>query len=99
MVANPELGGTWLLLIPIKRSQLRQLGHLFPLSPRHLPREVFPTCPTGRMPQDRPRICWRDYVSQLAWACLSILSEELEDASVEREVWESLLRLIPLYPR
>ncbi|KAI3364590.1 hypothetical protein L3Q82_011375 [Scortum barcoo] len=44
-------------------------------------REVFQACPTGRRPQGRPRTCWRDYVSQLAWEHLGIPLEELEEVS------------------
>ncbi|KAI3359841.1 hypothetical protein L3Q82_014189, partial [Scortum barcoo] len=38
--------------------------------------EVFPgmACPTGRRPRGRrPRICWRDYASRLAWERLGSL--------------------------
>ncbi|KAK3538287.1 hypothetical protein QTP70_034769 [Hemibagrus guttatus] len=36
-------------------------------------------CPTGKRPQGRPRTRWRDYVSQLAWECLRVPPEELEE--------------------
>ena len=35
-------------------------------------------------------------VSRLAWECLGILPEELEEVSGEREIWMSLLRQLPL---
>ncbi len=38
---------------------------------------------------------WRDYVSRLAWERLGVPPEELEEVSREREVWASLLRLLP----
>ncbi|KAI3370457.1 hypothetical protein L3Q82_025220 [Scortum barcoo] len=38
----------------------------------------------------------RNYVSQLAWESLGIPPEELEEVSGVREVWSSLLRLLPL---
>ena len=44
------------------------------------------------------RTRWSDYVAQLAWECLGILPEELEEVSGEREVWVSLLRQLPLRP-
>ncbi|KAI3356523.1 hypothetical protein L3Q82_017730 [Scortum barcoo] len=69
-----------------------------PWAPR-LPREVFQACPTGRRrPRGRPRTRWRDYVSRLAWERLGIPPEELEEVSGVREVWASLLRLLPPRP-
>ncbi|KAI3361009.1 hypothetical protein L3Q82_012904, partial [Scortum barcoo] len=47
----------------------------------------------------RPRTRWRDYVSRLepgnAWERLGVPPEELEEVSGVREVWASLLRLLP----
>uniref|UniRef100_A0A3B3ZRT3 Uncharacterized protein n=1 Tax=Periophthalmus magnuspinnatus TaxID=409849 RepID=A0A3B3ZRT3_9GOBI len=60
------------------------------MPPGRLPREVFWACPTGRRSWGRPRTCWRDYVSQLAWERLGVPPEELEDMSGVRDVWESL---------
>ncbi|KAL1274594.1 hypothetical protein QQF64_027408 [Cirrhinus molitorella] len=65
------------------------------MPPGRLPMEVFRACPTRRRPRGRPRTRWRDYVSQLAWQCLGVPPGELEDVSGEREVWSSLLRLLP----
>uniref|UniRef100_A0AAY5KR82 Reverse transcriptase domain-containing protein n=1 Tax=Esox lucius TaxID=8010 RepID=A0AAY5KR82_ESOLU len=86
------------LLLHIKRGQLRWLGHLFQMPPERLPGNVFWSRPTGRRPRGRPRTRWRDYVSRLAWECLGVPLEELEEVSREREVWASLLRLLPLQP-
>ncbi|KAI3359086.1 hypothetical protein L3Q82_002581 [Scortum barcoo] len=95
-VTREELGVEPLLL-HIERSQLRWLGHLFWMPPGRLPREVFQACPTRRRPgEDRTR--WRDYVSQLAWERLGVPPEELEEVSGVREVWASLLRLLPPRP-
>ncbi|KAI3371761.1 hypothetical protein L3Q82_024310 [Scortum barcoo] len=93
-VTREELGVEPLLL-RIERSQLRWLGHLFRMPPGRLPREVFQACPTGRRPRGRPRTRWRDYVSRLAWERLGVPLEELEEVSGVREVWASLLRLLP----
>ncbi|KAK3553774.1 hypothetical protein QTP70_009300 [Hemibagrus guttatus] len=49
----------------------------------------------GHLPRGRARTRWRDYVSRLAWECLGVPPEELEEVSGEREVWASLLRLLP----
>ncbi|KAJ0009346.1 hypothetical protein NQD34_001048 [Periophthalmus magnuspinnatus] len=95
-VTQEELGVEPLLL-HVERSQLRWLGHLLRMPPGRLPREVFWACPTGRRPRGRPRTRWRDYVS-LAWERLGVPPEELEDVSGVREVWESLLRLLPPRP-
>ena len=86
------------LLLHIERGQLRWLGHLFRMPPGRLPGEVFRARPTGRRPRGRPRTRWRDYVSRLAWERLGVPPEELEEVSREREVWASLLRLLPPRP-
>ncbi|KAK3575585.1 hypothetical protein QTP86_030518 [Hemibagrus guttatus] len=96
-VTREELGVEPLLL-HIERGQLRWLGHLFRMPPGRLPGEVFRACPTGKRPQGRPRTRWRDYVSRLAWERLGVPPEELEEVSGEREVWASLLRLLPPRP-
>ncbi|KAI3365316.1 hypothetical protein L3Q82_010406, partial [Scortum barcoo] len=54
--------------------------------------------PPGEGPVGRPRTRWRDYVSRLAWERLGIPPEELEEVSGVREVWASLLRLLPPRP-
>ncbi len=86
------------LLLHIERGQLRWLGHLFRMHPGRLPGKVFRARPTGRRPRGRPRTRWRDYVSRLAWERLGVPPEELEEVSREREVWASLLRLLPPRP-
>ncbi|KAK3566178.1 hypothetical protein QTP86_028416 [Hemibagrus guttatus] len=96
-VTREELGVEPLLL-HIERGQLRWLGHLFRMPPGRLPGEVFRACPTGKRPWGRPRTRWRDYVSRLAWERLGVPPEELEEVSGEREVWASLLRLLPPRP-
>ncbi|KAK3528214.1 hypothetical protein QTP86_026677, partial [Hemibagrus guttatus] len=78
--------------------QLRWLGHLFRMPPGRLPGEVFRACPIGKRPRGRPRTRWRNYVSRLAWERLGVPPEELEEVSGEREVWASLLRLLPPRP-
>ncbi|KAK3537609.1 hypothetical protein QTP70_017005, partial [Hemibagrus guttatus] len=83
-VTREELGVEPLLL-HIERGQLRWLGHLFRMPP-------------GRLPGEVGRTRWRDYVSRLAWERLRVPPEELEEVSGEREVWASLLRLLPLRP-
>ena len=77
---------------------MRRLGHLIRMPLGRLPGEVFRTRPTGRRPRGRPRICWRDYVSRLAWKRLGVPREELDEVAGEREVWASLLRLLPPRP-
>ncbi|TWW71628.1 hypothetical protein D4764_16G0001250 [Takifugu flavidus] len=39
-----------------------------------------------------------DYVSRLVWERLGIPPDELEEVAGEREVWASLLRLLPPQP-
>ena len=90
-VTREELG-----LEPLHREGW--LEHLFRMPPGRLPREVFRACPLGRRPRGRPRTRWRDYVCGLAWERLGVPPEELEEVSGEREVWASLLRLLPPRP-
>jgi len=54
----------------------------------------FWTHPTGRRPQGKPRIRWRDYIFHLPWLSLRIPQEELESVAEERDVWVSLLDLL-----
>lgn len=96
-VIREELGVEPLLL-RIEKSQMRWLGHLIRMPPGRLPGEVFRARPTGRRPRGRPRTRWRDYVSQLAWERLGVPREELDEVAGEREVWVSLLRLLPPRP-
>ena len=49
------------LLLHIKRSQLRWLGHLYRMAPGCLPLEVFLACPTRRRPRGRLKTRWSDY--------------------------------------
>ncbi len=82
------------VLLRVERSQLRWFGHLIRMPPGHLPVGVFWACPTSRRPRGRPRTCWRDYISHLAWECLGIPPEELESVAGERDVWTTLLSLL-----
>ncbi|KAK0154371.1 putative uncharacterized transposon-derived protein F52C9.6 [Merluccius polli] len=93
-VIREELGVDPLLL-RVERSQMRWLGHLDRMPPGRLPGEVFRARPTVRRPRGRPRTRWRDYVSRLAWERFGIPQEELDEMAGEREVWASLLRLLP----
>uniref|UniRef100_A0A669BJZ3 Reverse transcriptase domain-containing protein n=1 Tax=Oreochromis niloticus TaxID=8128 RepID=A0A669BJZ3_ORENI len=45
-----------------------------------------------------PRTRWRDYISRLAWERLGVPPDKLEEVAGEREVWASLLRLLPPRP-
>ncbi|KAL7832830.1 hypothetical protein SRHO_G00298480 [Serrasalmus rhombeus] len=80
------------------RSQLRWFGHLVRMPPGRLPREVSQASLPGRRPRGRPRTRWRDYIVQLAWERLRIPLGELVEVAGEREVWASLLRMLPPRP-
>lgn len=75
------------LLLPHSERIQRWLRHLTRMPPGHLLGEVFQACPAGRRPRGRPRTHWRSYISELAWECFSVPSEELEE--VDRE-WKVL---------
>ncbi len=53
-----------------------------------------PACPSGKRPRGRSR----DYISQLVWKHLGIPQDELEEVAREKDVWVSLLSLLPLRP-
>lgn len=55
-------------------NQLKLFGHLTSGPPECLLGEVFGASPTVRRPWGRPRVRSRDYVSELAWECLSVPS-------------------------
>ncbi|TKS64956.1 LINE-1 reverse transcriptase -like protein [Collichthys lucidus] len=86
------------LHLRIERSQLRWLGHLVRMPPGRLPGETFWARPSGRRPRGRPRTRWRDYVSRLAWERLGVPLGELDEVAGEREVWATLLKLLPPRP-
>jgi len=65
------------------------------MPPGRLLLEVFQARQTGRRHRGRPRKRWRDYISQLAWEHLGIPQNELENVPGEKEVWVSLLGLLP----
>lgn len=44
-----------LLLLHIEQNQLSGFGQLVRMPPGHIPREVFQTCPSARIPRGRPR--------------------------------------------
>ena len=68
------------------------------LPPGRLPREVFQARPAGKRPRGRPRTRRRGYISSLAWERLGIPQSELVDVARERNVWGSLLELLPPRP-
>ena len=86
------------LLLRLERSQLRWFGHLVRMPPERLPWKVLAARPTGRRPRGRPRTRWGDYISSLAWERLGIPQEEVANVALEREVWGSLLELLPPRP-
>ncbi|KAK3532138.1 hypothetical protein QTP86_008588 [Hemibagrus guttatus] len=70
----------------VKRGAELSTDHHLVMPLGRLPGEVFWACPTGKRPRGRPRTCWRDYVSQLAWEHLGVPPKELEEVSGEREM-------------
>ena len=86
------------LLLRVERSQLRWFGHLSRMPAGRLPREVYKACPTGSRPRGRPRIRWRNYISDLAEERLGIPEPELANAAQERKAWSRLLDLLPPRP-
>ncbi|TWW74365.1 R2 Retrovirus-related Pol polyprotein from type I retrotransposable element [Takifugu flavidus] len=75
------------LLLRVERSQMRWLGHLVRMPPGRLPGD----------PREDPGHVG-ETVSRLAWERLGVPPDELEEVAGEREVWASLLRLLPPRP-
>ncbi|KAL3973976.1 olfactory receptor [Sarotherodon galilaeus] len=65
------------------------------LETRSRPDLLAMACPTGRRPRDQKRRRWRDYISRLAWERHGVPPGKLEEVAGEREIWASLLRLLP----
>ncbi len=42
-----------------------------------------------------PRSRWTDYISHLSWERVGIPPEDLESVAGERDVWTTLLSLLP----
>ncbi|TWW77601.1 hypothetical protein D4764_12G0009910 [Takifugu flavidus] len=80
------------------RVQAAKMSFLCRVAGLSLRDRVFRACPFGRRPPGGPRTRWRDYGSRLAWERLGIPPDELEEVTGEREVWASLLRLLPPRP-
>ena len=87
-----------LLLLRTERSHMRRFGHLVRRPPGGLPGEAFRARPTGRRPAGRPRTRWRDKCLSAGLGTPEIPLEELDEGPGEREVWASLLRLLPPQP-
>lgn len=82
------------LLIHVEMTELRWLCFGCPWMPPYggFSRHV----PLGGGPKVDPEDTGQT-MSQ-AWYCLRILPEDLVEVSAEREIWASLLRLLPLRP-
>lgn len=85
-----------LLLLDIKSSQLRRFKPFIGMFPAFLHLEVSSAHPTMRKLCGRPRACRGDYKSHLAWEDPGISQEELENVAGERDIWVTLLSLLPL---
>lgn len=84
-----------MLLFHVQRNQLPWFKHLTRIPPGHIVGEMFWACHTRRRPQVRLRRCWRDYIFGLALEHLSIVPDKLQEVAGERELWVSLLKLLP----
>lgn len=71
------------------------IGHVVKMPPECLPVEVFLACPTGTSLSGTPRTLCRDYTSHLAWECLWNPQEGLGSNAGEKDVWNTLLSLLP----
>jgi len=54
-----------LLLLRIKRSQLRWYGHVSRMPQERLPKQAFLAKVKGKRLVGRPRTCWEDYIEDI----------------------------------
>ena len=83
------------LLLRIGRSQLGWFEHLTRIPPSF---RGFPGTSDWEEARGRPRTCWRNYISHLAWERLGIPQEELASVAGDKEAWRALLSLLPPRP-
>ena len=86
------------LLLRIERSQLRWFGHVRRMPLERLPKRALLARCNGKRPIGRPRTRWQDYIAKLGWNRLGMNESEMEEVTVEREVWRLLLGLLPPRP-
>jgi len=65
------------------------------MCPGRWARHVLLATPTGKRPRVNPRTRWSDYISDLAWSCLTMEPTELSEIAVDREVFRVLIQLLP----
>ena len=49
----------------------------------------------GKMPRERPKTRWRNYVEDLAWSRLEIRLVQLPLVAGDQDAWRSQLELLP----
>ena len=86
------------LLLRIKRSQLRWIGHVNQIPQKRLPKQALLAKANGRRPVGRPRTRWTDYIEDLGWNCLRLRPSEMMEVMEDREVWRLNLELLPPQP-
>ena len=86
------------LLLRIERSQLRWFGHVSRMPQERIPKQVFLAKSNGKRPIGRPRTRWQDYIANLGWNRLGLHPTELDEVTMNRDVWRLLLGLLPPRP-
>ena len=75
------------LLLQIKRSQLRCVGHVSRVPQERLPKQALFAKANGRRPVGRPRSRWSNYIKDLGRNRFGLHSSEMVDVTEDREVW------------
>ena len=84
------------LLLQIKRSQLRLVGHLSRMPQERLPKQALFAKANGRRPVGRPRSRWSNYIEDLERNRFGLHSSERMDVMEDCEVWWlNLEQLLP----
>ena len=84
------------LLLRIKRTQLRWIGHVSRMPQERLPKQALHAKANGRRPVGRPRTKWTDYIEDLGWNRLGLHPSEMIDVMEDREMWRLNLELLPV---
>ena len=86
------------LLLRIKRSQRRWLGHVSRMPQERFPKQALLAKANGRRPVGWPRTRWTDYNEDLGWNRLGLHPSEMMEVMEDREVWRLNLELLPPQP-
>jgi len=60
-----------------------------------LSKQILLATPTGKRPRGRPRIMWREYISNFSWSRLGVEPAEQSEIAENTEVFQVPLGMLP----